>query len=100
MAFFGMGPVGSLLAGGLAGTIGILPTFLTFGTICLSASLVFTALLPSLRRAIRPMYVRAGLLDDPSDTAEAEIVPIGTASLKAAEPRRLAAYCRGQLFPC
>ena len=43
MAFFGMGPLGSLLAGGLAGTIGILPTFLTFGTICLSASLVFTA---------------------------------------------------------
>ena len=49
MAFFGMGPLGSLLAGALAGMIGILPTFLTFGTICLTASVVFAALLPSLR---------------------------------------------------
>ena len=35
MAFFGMGPLGSLLSGGLAGAIGILPTFLMFGAICL-----------------------------------------------------------------
>jgi MFS family permease len=91
MAFFGMGPMGSLLAGGLAGTIGILPTFLTFGTICLSASLVFTALLPSVRRAIRPMYVRAGLLSDLNETAEPEVMSIGDPSLEAARPRRLAA---------
>jgi len=88
MAFFGMGPLGSLLAGALAGAIGILATFLTFGTICLSAAMVFAALLPELRRAIRPIYVRAGLL---CDSAEAPIVPIGSPALEAAEPRRLAA---------
>ncbi len=76
LAFCGMGPLGSLLAGSLAGAFGILSTYLTFGTICLAASLVFAALLPSLRREIRPMYVRAGVLSDPEG---------------AAEPRRLAA---------
>ncbi|MGO9113593.1 MAG: MFS transporter [Thermoguttaceae bacterium] len=88
MAFFGMGPLGSLLAGALAGTIGILPTFLTFGTVCLGASLVFTALLPSLQRAIRPMYVRAGIL---RDSAEAQIVPIGLPSPQGVQQRRVAA---------
>src|SRR5208283_2154771 len=80
MAFFGMGPLGSLLAGGLAGSIGILPTFLTFGTICICASLVFTALLPKLQRTIRPMYVRAGILRE-----AVEVVPAATV---AAVPSR------------
>jgi len=101
MAFFGMGPLGSLLAGGLAGTIGILPTFLMFGTICLSASLVFAALLPSLQRAIRPMYVRAGILREaveavPATTsavspARPHILPIPLPSPKVAKRRRAAA---------
>jgi MFS family permease len=62
LAFFGMGPIGSLLSGVLASSIGISATFLTFGAICLTASVVFTALLPALKKAIRPMYVRAGVL--------------------------------------
>ena len=88
MAFFGMGPLGSLLSGGLVGVIGIAPTFLTFGAICLAASAVFTALLPSFRKAIRPMYVRAGIF---RETAEAPIMAIAPPPLEAAEPRRLAA---------
>lgn len=88
LAYFGMGPLGSLLAGGLAGTIGISATYLTFGAICLTASVVFTALLPSFRKAIRPMYVRAGIL---REAVEAQIVPIGPPPLEAADPRRLAA---------
>jgi MFS family permease len=88
MAFFGMGPLGSLLAGGLAGTIGILPTFLTFGAICLTAALVFSALLPNFRRAIRPMYVRAGILHDPAQPQAAGI-PLPPAQV--ARKRRTAA---------
>ena len=88
LAFFGMGPLGSLLSGGLAGVIGISATFLIFGAICLTASLVFTALLPELRRAIRPMYVRAGVL---GDAVESPILAIAPQPLDAAEPRRLAA---------
>ncbi len=87
MAFFGMGPLGSLLSGGLAGAIGISATFLTFGAICLTASLVFAALLPNFRKAIRPMYVRAGILGE----AEPPILAVPPQSLETAEPRRLAA---------
>jgi MFS family permease len=75
LCFFGMGPLGSLLAGALAGVIGVLPTFLTFGMICLTASAVYAALLPSLRIAIRPMYVRAGILRE----AEVPAVQIAAA---------------------
>jgi MFS family permease len=88
MAFFGMGPLGSLLSGALAGTIGIMPTFVIFGTTCLVAALVFTALVPSLRRAIRPMYVRAGLLHD---AIEPQIAPLPSPSRQVARPRRMAA---------
>ena len=100
MAFFGMGPLGSLLAGALAGTIGILPTFLLFGTICLCAALVFAALLPGLQRAIRPMYVRAGLLREsveayPATTpaaspARPHVLPIALPSPQVAQQRRAA----------
>jgi MFS family permease len=75
LCFFGMGPLGSLLAGGLAGVIGVLPTYLTFGMICLTASAVYAALLPGLRTAIRPMYVRAGILRE----AETPAMQLATA---------------------
>jgi MFS family permease len=88
LAFFGMGPLGSLLAGALADGIGILPTFLTFGMVCLSAASIFTALLPRLQRRIRPMYIRAGILNDPGDEP---ILSIDSPAVEAAESRRLAA---------
>jgi len=88
LAFFGMGPLGSLLSGALAGSIGILPTFLTFGTICLTAAAIYTAYLPSLKKAIRPMYIQAGILRD----AEPQIVRIPPpAAREVAEERRAAA---------
>lgn len=68
MAFFGMGPLGSLLAGCLASTLG---TFLIFGMISLAGSLVFTALLPGLQRAVRPIYIRIGILPDASTEVQA-----------------------------
>jgi MFS family permease len=62
MAFFGMGPLGSLLSGCLASTLGTAATFLIFGIVSVAGSLVFASLLPSLRRAVRPIYVRVGIL--------------------------------------
>ena len=88
LAFFAMGPLGSLLSGALAGSIGLSATFLTFGAISLTAAAIFTALLPDLRKAIRPIYVRAGLL---SDAVEAPGMSIPLPSREPAEPRRLAA---------
>ena len=70
MAFFGMGPLGSLLAGCLASTLGTAATFLIFGMVCVAGSLVFAALLPALRRAVRPIYIRVGIL--PESVAEVQ----------------------------
>jgi len=85
MAFFGMGPLGSLLSGWLAGTLGVAAVFLICGTACVAGSLVFAALLPALRRAIRPIYARVGILPQ---TAAAASLPgrrvDGPAGLKAA----------------
>jgi MFS family permease len=66
MAFFGMGPLGSLLAGSLASTLGTTVTFLIFGMVCVTGSLVFAALLPGLRRAVNPIYIRVGILPEAS----------------------------------
>jgi MFS family permease len=62
LCFFGMGPLGSLSAGALAATVGIRATYMTFGCVTLAAAAGFTALLPRLRRAIRPLYEQAGVL--------------------------------------
>ena len=88
LAFFGMGPLGSLLSGALAGSIGISATYLTFGAISLAAAAVFTAVLPELQMTIRPMYIRAGVL---RETVEGAIVPIPPPAVEPAESRRLAA---------
>jgi MFS family permease len=65
LAFFLMGPLGSLLAGCLAGTLGTAATFFIFGAVCVAGSLAFAAVLPALRRAVRTISVRSGLLAGP-----------------------------------
>ena len=85
LAFFGMGPLGSLLSGALAASIGIVPTFLAFGAVCVAAAGVFAALLPAFRTAIRPMYARVGILHY---TVEADAPP--AAGAKPARPHRAA----------
>jgi MFS family permease len=62
LAFFGMGPLGSLLSGCLASTLGTTAVFLIFGMVCITGSLVFASLLPGFRRAVRPIYIRVGIL--------------------------------------
>ncbi len=62
MAFVGTAPFGSLLAGALAHRIGAPHTALITGAFCILGSLWFTAELPKLRSAIRPIYQQMGLL--------------------------------------
>jgi len=85
MAFFGMGPLGSLLAGCLASTLGTAVTFLIFGMVCVTGSLVFAALLPSLRRAVHPIYIRVGILPDVS--TDIQLVEVAT-SFACTKPSR------------
>ncbi len=63
MAFLGMMPIGSLLAGGLADTrLGATGTVAIGGICCILAGVRFTFVLPALRESIRPIYERQGIL--------------------------------------
>jgi MFS family permease len=64
MAFMGTAPFGSLLAGSVAERIGV-PYTLMFGGIgCVLGALWFARSLPALRRDVRPIYVKRGILPE------------------------------------
>jgi len=62
MAFMGMVPFGSLLAGSLANNLGAPQTVMIGGIACILGSIMFAKKLPSLRRMVRPIYVEKGIL--------------------------------------
>jgi MFS family permease len=62
MAFMGMVPFGSLLAGSLANLIGAPYTVMVGGISCLLGSGLFAKILPELRREARPVYIEKGIL--------------------------------------
>jgi MFS family permease len=64
MAFMGMTPFGSLLAGSLASKIGAPNTLMMGGICCILGSLVFASKLPALREMVRPLYVRLGIIPE------------------------------------
>jgi MFS family permease len=64
MAFMGMSPVGSLLAGNLADVIGAPRTLLFGGAACILGSVIFLRHLPTLRHLIRPIYRQLGILPE------------------------------------
>jgi MFS family permease len=64
MAFQGMAPFGSLLAGVLAAQIGASGTLLVSGALCVVGAGWFALELPEIRRLIRPTYVRLGILPE------------------------------------
>lgn len=64
MAFFGMVPFGSLLAGWLAARIGALGTLAAGGALTALGGMLFWRKLPALRNSVRPIYVRLGILPE------------------------------------
>jgi len=60
----GMNPIGSLLAGGVAGRIGVPATMIGAGAICLAGAAWFYWKLPEIRRVIRPIYRELGILPE------------------------------------
>lgn len=62
MAFMGMVPFGSLLAGVLGDRIGAPRTVLVGGVCCIAGALVFAGKLPALRQLARPVYVSKGII--------------------------------------
>jgi MFS family permease len=64
MAFGGMMPLGSLLAGAVAGWIGAPWTVFAGGSVCLIGAVVFARMLPTLRAMAHPVYVRMGIVPE------------------------------------
>ena len=64
MAFMGMAPFGSLIAGSLASKIGAPNTLIFGGICCLIGSAIFASRLPTLRKIVRPIYVKLGIIPE------------------------------------
>ncbi len=62
MAFVGMAPFGSLLAGVLANAIGAPRTVMLSGVCCIAGAAWFATQMPAIRKLIRPIYVDLGIL--------------------------------------
>jgi MFS family permease len=62
MAFVGMAPFGSLLAGALAHVVGAPRTLLINGLCCIAGAVWFATRLKFIRKLIRPIYVDLGIL--------------------------------------
>ena len=65
MAFVGMAPFGSLLAGAMAHAIGAPRTVVLSGIACIVGGIWFTSQLPAIRRDMRPIYQRLGIIPQP-----------------------------------
>ena len=64
MAFVGMTPFGSLLAGSLADKFGAPVTVLISGLLCAVGAAWFASRLKGLRNIVRPIYVELGIIQE------------------------------------
>ncbi len=71
MAFIGMAPFGSLMAGTLADRIGAPATVLISGAFCTAGAVWFAARLRGIRELIRPIYVKLGIIPEVAQGIEA-----------------------------
>jgi MFS family permease len=62
VAFLGMAPLGSWIAGSLASRIGTPATVRWGGVCCLIGSILFARQLPKIRQIVRPIYTQMGIL--------------------------------------
>jgi MFS family permease len=64
MAFTGMAPFGSLLAGTVADRIGAPATLLISGACCIAGAIWFATQLPAIRKLVRPIYMELGIIPE------------------------------------
>ena len=64
MAFFGMVPLGSLMAGSLGSRIGTPATVMAGGICCIIGALFFLHRLPAMRKLVHPIYLKKGILPE------------------------------------
>jgi MFS family permease len=64
VAFQGVAPFGSLLAGAAAARFGAPATLACGGAFCILGAAWFARRLPAIRRVVRPIYAEMGILED------------------------------------
>jgi MFS family permease len=64
IAVMGTAPFGSLLAGYLARVVGTTAAIMIGGAACFTGALLFLRKLPELRRSLRPVYVKMGIIPE------------------------------------
>ncbi len=64
MAFLGMAPFGSLLAGALAHKIGAPRTVMISGTLCIAGAAWFASQLSAIRKHVHPIYRTLGIIPE------------------------------------
>jgi MFS family permease len=64
MAFMGTAPFGSLMAGASANYIGAPNTLIIGGICCIIGALFFARKLPELKKMVRPVYIRMGIIPE------------------------------------
>jgi MFS family permease len=62
MAFRGMSPFGSLMAGALGRGIGAPATLILSGSVCLAGAILYARRLPAHRPLVRPIYRKLGII--------------------------------------
>jgi hypothetical protein len=62
IAFVGMAPFGSLLAGALASSLGAPRTVMISGAACILGGIAFFLHMPRLRTLLRPVYQQLGIV--------------------------------------
>ena len=64
MAFMGTAPFGSFLAGSMARVLGAPNTLMIGGLLCVLGAFIFAKKLVQLRKLVRPIYVRLGIIPE------------------------------------
>lgn len=85
MAFMGMFPLGSLLAGALSDRVGAPVTLRLGGILALLGAAAFASQLPRIRAEVRPIYRRLGILPPLASQAE-QVLPADESAGAAAAP--------------
>src|SRR3954454_2625007 len=71
MAFQGVAPFGSLIAGAAAGRIGAPYTLMIGGALCVVGALLFGLQLPAIRQLVRPIYAQIGIIPEIAEGLQA-----------------------------
>lgn len=64
MATYGVVPFGSLFAGSLANKIGAPATIMISGILCIISSVLFALKLSTIKRMIRPIFIKKGIITE------------------------------------